>query len=349
MYQWLPFVGGTVCLLLAQWGRYVPSAVERTYRNGWFVAWRWAYDSTFAHLPFATILLVLFALSALVARQWHRRILFMYKPWYRGIANLTGWLLMWFYLSWGFNYSAPGVVDKMNWEVNALTGRKAETLRSTAIDEAVLLRSMCDTSRFFAPDVSQRELNVIHASLRDALQAHGFKTPGSPAMRLVSRSGWMRRIGVSGIYLPFSSECHADRSYPPLILWFTIAHEFAHGYGVTDEGECNYLAFVALLTSGMAELEYAAWFSLIGDLSNRERLNDLPMPIARDWAGVRHNYENHPPLIPGIANFMNHVYLKSQGVKEGITSYGMTPRLVVSAADAGHLDVKKRELLLSRN
>lgn len=336
-YQWLPLLLGVTCIILAAWLRRSPEFTEAVYRNFIFKGVRWFIDLSFAWLPFPTVILFLAFIFLLHVYKWYRRQLFIYRPWYRGLANSISILVIWFYLAWGFNYSAPGVAEKLNITADALTGRMEDDLFDMALAQAQQARLKCDTTAFYEQEMSPRDLQVIHLAVRDYLRAIGFETPGQPRMRLVSNSGWMRRIGVSGIYFPFSGECHADASYPLLRQWFIVAHEYAHAYGVTHEGECNFVAFAALIKSGQPKFAYAAWFELIGDLMNNSRKDLTPAPLLADRLEMRRNADRYPPLLGRLPEISNDLYLRSQGVEEGIHSYAFTPRLVAAAIQAGVL------------
>lgn len=298
---------------------------------------RWFIDLSFAWLPFPTITLFFGFIFALHVYKWYKRQLFIYRPWYRGLANSIGILLVWFYLAWGFNYSAPGVADKLNIEAGALTGRMEDDLFDMAIGQAQKARLKCDTTAFYDQAMSPRDVQIIHLAVREYIRDIGFETPGQPKMRLVSKNGWMRRLGVSGIYMPFSGECHADASYPLLRQWFIVAHEFAHAYGITDEGECNFVAFAALLKSDQPKFMYSAWFELVGDLMTKERKERTPAPLLTDRLEMRRNSDLYPPLLGRLPEVSNDLYLRSQGVQDGVHSYALTPRLIAAALQAGVL------------
>lgn len=323
--------------MLAVLLRWAPEFTEQVYRNAWFNALRWIVDACLVWLPFPAFWLVVGIVFLLLLRGWMRRTLFIYRPWYRGIANTLGWLLIVFYFSWGFNYSAPGFVEKAQLQVSNQQAGFGNALLRLAISEAESARILADTSVFFDFNQPKNINDVIHVEVRSVLSKAGFKTPGNPNMRLVP-GGVMRRMGISGIYFPFSGECHVDASYLPLRRYPIVAHEYAHAYGVTDEGECNLIGFLALVRSRNASFRYAAWLDVI--LSLRVELDELPQALQRDIDRLRVDARNYPPIIPGMAEFANNLYLKANGVDEGIESYSRTPVLVNAAINQGWLETE---------
>lgn len=331
-YPWFPFVGGVATLVVAFALRFVPEFTDSVYRNTLFAGLRWLIDSTLGWLPFPVFWLVLCILFALILRGWLRRTLFLYRPWYRGIANALGWLMVVFHFSWGFNYSAPGFIEKSGIQIPTDSGDFRSELLGLALNQAVMARENADTTLFFSFDQPRHLMEAIHAEVRSVLALGNFQTPGKPRMRLV-RGGVLRRIGISGIYFPFSGECHTDATYLPLRRYPIAAHEFAHAYGITDEGECNLIGFLALARSRNASFRYAAWLDLIATLL--PELDALPKAIRTDLEQLRADAKNYPPLIPGLAEFSNNLYLKANGVEDGIHNYARTPVLVHAALEVG--------------
>ncbi len=338
---------GLFCMLISLLISGMPEVADRLYRKGLFAAYRWVRDGIFSWQPVPVILLVLLLISIIVVIEWRRKQWAFVRPWYRSLLNFFGLIIAWFYMSWGFNYSASDVADVLSfprknagWEMD--THFSAEVIQN--MDEAF---ARIDTSLLFTTEVKQDDLMAIHASVREYLHSIEWETPGRVAMRRVSHSGWMRRMGVAGIYLPFSGEGHADASYLALRQWFTLAHEYGHGYGITDEGECNFIAFMSLRSSDLPHLEYAAWFGLAdailpfqaekkdslqqGSIVIEHQQHPLPEHFTKGRLRLMNDARQYPSFIPGLAAWSNNLYLKSQGIEEGIQSYDSWSHLVAFA------------------
>lgn len=321
VFPWRWAILGLLSILLSKILSYAPTFTESIYRNGLFKVIRWIKDSLFNWVPFPLAILFFVWIIYLHYLGWRKRTLFGFTPWYRGIANFLGIVIFFFYVSWGFNYSAPGIADKL--EYNYEETLRTDQLVSVAKRNALEIRAKLDSSSLFTSEISDRQLNAIHSSVREYLRNSGVDTPGDVRMRRVSKSGWLRRIGISGIYFPFAAEAHTDASYLALSQWFTLAHEYAHGYGITDEGECNFIAFASLLDSGVYEFEYCAWYTLWMYL---EPFDESDTSIRRtvlhqDRIQLRRHREQFTAFAPGVAEASNNLYLKSQGIEEGIQSY----------------------------
>lgn len=295
---------------------------------------RWVRDGLFSYVPIPMMLVILLLGLFLLIRGWMRSRIFIQLPWWRTLLNTLGILVMWFYVAWGWNYSAPGLMDKLNAEVKTLDQETYEALRSEAIEKAAFHRNRADTSHFHTKAIQQGDVTSIHSAVREYLNTVDVQTPGNVAMRRISKSGWMRKMGVAGIYMPFSGEGHADASYLGLRQWFILAHEYAHGYGITDEGECNYIAFMSLTNSSVHRFQYAAWLELgehlLPFVADTSTSIEIPVSIQRDRQILYEDALNYRSGIQSIALASNNLYLLSQGVEEGLSSYDLLPEMIIA-------------------
>jgi hypothetical protein len=169
------------------------------------------------------------------------------------------------------------------------------------------------------------------------LEVLGLNFTGRPRTKEFPPEGFMRRMGILGIYFPFTGESYLDPSLHALEKPFTIAHEMAHSYGVTDEGEANFIAWVICTRSEEPILRYAAHLLLLRyqlrDYHGMDQdgafcwMENLPRGIIQDLISIRESAEAYPPLWLEMSRKSNDLFLKSQGVKAGIKSYQQLPML----------------------
>jgi hypothetical protein len=233
---------------------------------------------------------------------------------------------LWFYISWGYNYSATNFADNQNIDLKQIE-LDEERVLNEALSRAASLRALCDTVSFLTETKSFE--SAIHSSVREQLRVYGYKTPGNVRLREIRLNGLMRRMGISGIYLPFSGEAHVDKSYLPLRKWFIMAHEYAHGYGISSEAECDFIAFLALRHSHIPELEYAAWFELADCVrpskNDSIKFNSLPPFFISELAILYEDAQRYTSILGGTSKISNDLYLKINGVEDGISSYNQLP------------------------
>lgn len=71
----------------------------------------------------------------------------------------------------------------------------------------------------------------------------------------------MSKLGITGIYIPYTAECNVNTDVTAASLPFTVAHEMAHRMGIAPENEANFAAYLVLRESDNAVLRYSAYYS----------------------------------------------------------------------------------------
>ena len=338
-----------VALLLRLLFGFFPALAETLYAEGLFVVIRYCFDYTLALLPFSSVLIVaaffLWLLFRYIksskrlnqaASRKQKGLNFL-----KGTLNVVAFLFFWFLFLWGFNYARPSVEDQVGMEAPPIPLEEIKATATSYLPQVLAARQAIPnqtdsalTASFLPHDLEDQ----VRESLEAALTTLGYAPHGQVRCRLVKPEGFLRAIGIQGIYMPFSGEGHVDASLHPILIPFTMAHEMAHGYGFTDEGTANFLAWLACEHAQDPMIRYsgqAALFQYLrADLRRfdpeyyRTFLDKMPAALLADRRAVIKNAKQFPNKMPGVAQAMNDIYLKSQGVKEGISSYS---RVVVLA------------------
>jgi hypothetical protein len=165
-------------------------------------------------------------------------------------------------------------------------------------------------------------------------------SPGSPRVRCLLPKGVLLGTSTAGIYIPYAVEAHFDGGLHPLTWPYVMSHEISHAFGVTDEGECNFLASILCQLSSQADMKYSGAihdlryvFSAL--LRSGEDIHHLraqiPVVIKDDLKAIQVKHDEYPHYIPeDIRNWIYDSYLKSQGVKSGLSSYGEVLGLLIA-------------------
>lgn len=149
----------------------------------------------------------------------------------------------------------------------------------------------------------------------------------------------MTQLELLGIYTFFTGESNVNVHYPDYTLPFSIAHEFAHARGVSRENEANFIAFLVCINADDPYIKYSGYMNmyeyLAAALSKADKnmlKNVYAMSSKRVTGEIRayseFYYANQNKLFGELSDFINDLYLKSQGT-EGIISYGLVVRLCV--------------------
>lgn len=137
---------------------------------------------------------------------------------------------------------------------------------------------------------------------------------------------------LMGISFAPTAEPNINKDMPCFEKPFTMAHEIAHSIGIMREEEANLLASYITLTSDNDFVRYSGYYSTFGQISSI-----VACSSAEDYMAFRNNYStliftdsdfrwefwgNQNSFMDDISTFFNNLYLKLQGVEDGVESYG---------------------------
>lgn len=153
-------------------------------------------------------------------------------------------------------------------------------------------------------------------------------------------SGLFSGMGVSGIYSPFTIEANVNGQMEGMEKPFTACHELSHLRGYMNEGEANYIGWLACIGSEDADFNRSGWliaWIYAGRSLRRvdpERFDEirsrLPEAAIAEITANNEFWAEHETRASEVQNKVNDAYLKSNGVDEGIDSYGQLTTLMLS-------------------
>ena len=161
--------------------------------------------------------------------------------------------------------------------------------------------------------------------------------PAPKQLALLSRA--FSNMGVSGIYSPFTVEANMNGEMPDMEKPFTACHELSHLRGYMNEGEANYIGWLACIGSDDPSFNRSGW--LIGwiyagsalrrvDPESYERLLEkLPSSAVSEIEENDYFWASHETKAAEVQDRVNDAYLKANDQKDGIQSYGMLTTLML--------------------
>ncbi|HSI74484.1 MAG TPA: DUF3810 domain-containing protein [Lunatimonas sp.] len=322
-----------------------PAKTEALYSRTFFPVIRNFIDATVSRLPFPTFYLFFLSVVAIAlyvlyrtvkTGGWRHKIFFVF----RSTINGLGFLVFFFLMLWGFNYQRIPIFEQLSLNPFPLDeqGLVQEMMLTKNILSQVRPNIRRDTSAIEDIMNYQELEELVRTEVSKNLYILGLNYTGKPRTREFYPAGFMRQMGIYGIYFPFTGESYIDPSLHPLEKPFTIAHEMAHSYGVTDEGEANFIAWVICSNSESYLLQYTGQLRLLRyQLNDLYRVNpeayktfvaSLPAGVKNDLSSIRRNVLSIQPLFSEVSRRSNDIYLKTQGVKAGVKSYAQLPMLV---------------------
>ena len=243
------------------------------------------------------------------------------------IGEILLYLFCAFYLTWAINYNTSPVEKKSNLKI--INPSDDELKQRFAEVSSRLNRLSANIGE--RPELDFKTLEkTIRPELESVLEEFSYPTLGRVRVRKIF-SGSILRIRTSGIYIPHAFEGHVDGGLYRMQWPFTIAHEMAHGYGITHESDCNFFAYLVCqqiddpifqFSANLAYWRYLAYQVQSLDKVYYEEIRDgLDALVINDLKEIRAHIDRYPDLMPKYRNIIYDNYLKSHGVAAGIKSY----------------------------
>lgn len=301
------------------------------------------------HLPIAGIYICLTGIVAFIAFLcWQlfdkqmsiRRRLIRFGKMNLGLLSV---LLIWFYLFWGYNYSRPDIVVRMNMDSSSpdttwLFDEIDQVIHS--LNELRALPELDYLNELKLMNVLSTEIDVdkINHELEAVLPEFHYTIKIKPKVHFLIPDGFLLHWSTSGIYWPFTGGSNVDQGVHLIKKPVTVAHELAHAHGLTSEGDCNFVAYLACRDSEIPLHQYSAELSYLGYLM-RDALKikgraglqvfyqKMSAALKTDRQRIFDHHERYTDYFPKLRNKVYDTYLKSQGVKGGISSYNYFVKL----------------------
>jgi len=353
------WVVAAACLVLLRYGLSAET-IEQVYSRGLFLKIRKVLDVVFAWWPFPASAFV-FTVALLF---WIRSI---YK-WTRFVQNGTSFsvhsalaktgafglalvrggamVFIAFLCLWGFNYGRASLPSQLGISPQPLSTEALWEELEQASKFVSILRTqlpLSDVTDYESLPLDQSTQARIQATMKKQLDHIGYPSAGLVRIRKVW-AGVLLRFSTSGIYFPLTGEGHVDEGLHSLQVPFVMAHEMAHGYGITDEGACNFLAWLACTRADNLYIRYSGHLMYFRYLGSAVRRRDpegyaafrqnLPPGVLADLNSINANLNKFDELVPGLKDVVYDSYLKSQGVADGMASYSKVIDLVAAWQNA---------------
>jgi Protein of unknown function (DUF3810) len=245
-----------------------------------------------------------------------------------------------FLISWGFNYGRLPITQLLHFE------RKQPEWKDIT-HEADYVVAMCNTeARAFHQLPNSRQLikkvppyleDTVRYALQSELRANHIPCENKVRCVPLHPAGFMFKQGISGEYLGVG---YYDAGNPSLLCPTTMAHEMAHGYGIADEGECNFLGWLACEHSTNAYLRYSAALEygsyILGTIRYQDDslclkyIGQLDNLVMFDKDSIRAQMSKYRSVMPRVSASVRDAYLKTQGKQNGLLNYDEMIPLVFS-------------------
>ncbi|MDQ3141620.1 MAG: DUF3810 domain-containing protein [Bacteroidota bacterium] len=306
---------------------------EEFYHKILYRSFRYFWDHSFSLIPMPLLWLWLLVLITILVWLFYRLLtkkvkLLSFSYFIFSLILFHGWF---FYWSWGFNYFRNDLKDtfEMGDPINSIAFEKFLDAQTQKI---IQLRMKLDAIKMSIDYKNELVLsNEIKPLLFQYFKGFNLNFSELGRCRILNPKGSLLIWSASGVYWPFAGEGQIDAGLSPLQYPFTYAHEYCHVMGWTDEGECNFLAYLACSSSSDVFIQYSAELSLWRYLMADARQNDkqlyqkylqlLPNEIKIDLSEINKALNAYPEILPGIRYWFYDRYLRIHGIRSGHKSY----------------------------
>lgn len=260
------------------------------------------------------------------------------------LGIFTGIMLNAFYCVWGLNYLREPLAYTLNLNVRERPVDELASVYTQLAQEAVELRSYVDEDYngiYTVSNLNDGYKSVVLA-YRKLGESNSVFDKAVYKAKSVALSEIMSKLGIAGIYIPFTGEMNLNVNQPDLYILADAAHETAHYMGFAREDEANFLAFYVSQFSDDASLRYSATMLALVNCGNKlvEKDPELYYSIRgaiftegmeRDLEEYRNYYNTYDKTVTkSVSNNMNDAYLKHNGLDDGINSYGRMVDLILA-------------------
>lgn len=248
-----------------------------------------------------------------------------------------------FYWLWGFNYLATKPEDIIHIPSNHIP---KEDLLAAFQNQTILINNLRATLSIHKWQSITKD-SLLHAETKNwtnavkaVLEPLGYNTNHTTKVVTAWPGGGLLRIGTAGFYNFFRASPTVDTALHCIQIPNVSMHELAHAYGISDEGSANFIAYLAGLKSSDTLTKYSSelsfWRSLsyatfmADSLQSKVIRNQLSPAVRFDIADIRRTMDLYPDIAPQLRDEIYNLFLKSQGVSEGMESYGRYLSLVLN-------------------
>jgi hypothetical protein len=249
------------------------------------------------------------------------------------VLNVLAATYILFYVLWGFNYFREDLYSRLKL-VKHEPNTKAFIAQLKNLVENTN-KSWCTFESWDKKEVDQN-IEKSYKSLSTALK---IKYPaGKRKAKTITISRFFAQAGISGYYGPFFNEIHVNSYILPVEYPFVLAHEKAHQFGITNEAEANFYAWLACTNSKSKQLQYSAnlhvlqYFLYQGYKLDEysEIIAKLDKRVKKDLEKIRENWISlRNEKVDAAASKVNDFYLKTNKIKEGVKEYSGVVKFVM--------------------
>ena len=253
------------------------------------------------------------------------------------ILLIVSLLMLLYSAGCGVNYYRQPFIDRSSYESAEFTSDELEEFCRYAADQINISSENSDHSPYIYPqkndlaDSAVRAMQILSAADMADCSCSSLMGFYPRPKQLTFLSRFFSMMGVSGIYSPFTIEANINGEMTDLEKPFTACHELSHLKGFMNEGEANYIGWLACIGSDDPAFNRSGWliawiyagnslYSADPEKYAAVRLN-LPHDALTELEENSRFWDSRRNSASDIQDKVNDAYLKSNGQDQGIRTY----------------------------
>lgn len=342
-----PLAALLAVVVVQQAAALAPGLVERFYARSVYPRVARSLSRLTGGLAFSAgeVLFVLFCLLLLSAlalfvyslarRREGRRALVLTS--FRLVLWCAAALMFAFMLVFGLNYQRPPLVETLGYDQRRADAEELDAMTRAVVEGVNRNYDEAHAEGYAVPDTA-RVIRVLEESYAREAELSNFTVGGFGPPKPVHFSEALTRLGISGVYFPFTGEPNFNADAPDFERPFSIAHEMAHQRGFARESEANFVAFLVCTHAADPFVRYSGYRQGFGVAFELYKLD--PERARAILKGLNSGYREDSQrsarfwLKAGgaagdLGRRLNDLYLKANRIKSGTKNYGEVTALLI--------------------
>ena len=259
------------------------------------------------------------------------------------------WVYVWFYMTWGLNYSQPNIyyrigmkpVEVSEAKFKAFAYQYADTLNRLSEERRVKSEKI---NSIVDDDLKNRVKDAILTEYNKIGYQEGINPPfnQNPHVKTMVFTPLSSMAGVTGSMGPFFCEFTLNGDIRSHDYPATYAHEFAHFLGVANEGEANFYSYIVCTASEDKAVRFSGYyhiffhvlnnvFNILGEKEGEKFLKHIRPEIIQLAKNDRCYWiSKRCKALDSAQDFIFDLYLKGNHVAEGRKSYSGVIGLILA-------------------
>jgi Protein of unknown function (DUF3810) len=342
-----PFLSLLAVVIIQQLAALAPGLVENFYARSFYPRVARTLSLAAGRLPFSAgeALLVLFFLLMLSALARLTYMLARRRAGRRALLLRSCKLALWcaaalafaFMVTFGFNYERPPLVETLGYEQRRATAEELDLMTRAVVGGVNRSYEEAHAPGYVIPNAA-RVAEILEESYARESELSQFAVEGFGPPKAVYFSDALTRLGITGVYSPFTGEPNFNADAPDFGQPFSVAHEMAHQRGFARESEANFVAFLVCTHAPDPFVRYSGYRQGLGVAVELYRLDpERARAILKSLgAGYREDTERAARFwakaggrAGALSQRLNDLYLKANRVSSGTKNYGEVTALLV--------------------